>query len=77
MITSPIGLAWSSTKPNGERSDPRSSSFAPRSPSSSATVNRISSPIGGGLCAYRAASSISTVTAALLSAPRIVSPRLR
>ena len=47
VITSPIGVAWSSTKPNGERSAPRSSSFAPRSPSSSATVNTSSSPDRG------------------------------
>ena len=77
MITSPIGLAWSSTKPNGERSAPRSSSLAPRRPSSSATVNTSSIPAAAAPRRARAASSSRTATAALLSAPRIVSPRLR
>ncbi len=76
-ITSPTGPAWSSTNPTGERRAAVSNAFAPRSPCSSATVRTSSIPTGGGSAACRATSSMKTATAALLSAPRIVSPRLR
>ena len=76
-ITSPIALAWSRTKPHSARSAEASNAFAPRSPCSSATVSSSSIPTGGGSPAWRATSSMKTATAALLSAPRIVSPRLR
>ncbi len=54
-----------------------SSAAAPRSPCSSATVKTSSTPTGPGSAISPAPISISTVTAALLSAPRIVSPALR
>ena len=76
-ITSPTGPAWSRTKPTRERRTEASNAFAPRSPCSSATVRTSSIPTGGGVSAWRATSSMKTATAALLSAPRIVSPRLR
>ncbi len=75
-ITSPTALAWSRTKPHCERSAAASNALAPRSPCSSATVSNSSIPTGGGSSAWRATSSMKTATAALLSAPRIVSPRL-
>ena len=77
VITSPTALAWSRMKPQSERSVAGSTAFAPRSPCSSATVSSSSIPTGGGSSAWRATSSTKTATAALLSAPRIVSPRLR
>ncbi len=76
-ITSPTVLAWSRTKPHSERSVEASNAFAPRRPCSSATVSTSSIPTGGGSEACRATSSMNTATAALLSAPRIVSPALR
>ncbi len=54
-----------------------SKALAPRSPCSSATVRSSSIPTGGVLSTPRWTSSMKTATAALLSAPRIVSPALR
>ncbi len=51
--------------------------LCPPHPCSSATVRTSSIPTGEGRSTCRAISSMKTATAALLSAPRIVLPRLR
>jgi hypothetical protein len=72
-ITSPIGVAWSKTKPNAASDIDVSNSAAPWSPTSSDSVNRSSMPTGAPSTEHRRATSSSTATAALLSAPRIPS----
>ena len=76
-MISPIGEAWSKTYPHSLRSVLTSNAFAPASPTSSQTVNSSSRPTGDPSTAQRRATSRMTATAALLSAPRMVSPRLR
>ena len=73
--TSPIGEAWSRTKPNSDRSCETSNSLAPASAFSSETVKSSSTPTGEPSMATRCASASITATAALLSAPRIASLR--
>ncbi len=77
-MISPIGAAWSYTKPTSASSLVRSNAIAPSSPTSSFGVNSSSTP-GWEIPSStrrRAASSI-TATAALSSAPRIVPAALR
>ena len=73
-----MGLAWSNTKPNSLRSEWRSTSLAPISPGSSMVVNTSSSPTGGPPRSIRwRTAPMIVATAALLSAPRMPSLRLR
>src|SRR5919199_6505724 len=75
-MISPIGEAWSYTKPSFDRSFETSNAFAPCRPFSSPTVNSSSTPTGVPSTAARCASARRIATVALLSAPRIVSPAL-
>jgi hypothetical protein len=74
-ISSPIAEAWSNTYPNSDSSRPTSNAVAPRRPISSLVVKSSSQPTGEPPQPNRRATSSSTATAALLSAPRIASRR--
>ena len=77
ITSSPIGEAWSKTKPSSALRRERSKAFAPASASSSQVVNSSSTPTGALPCASRRAVPRIVATAALLSAPRIASWRFR
>ena len=71
MTSSPIGVAWSNTYPNSDRSCEVSKRLAPSRPISSATVNRSSRPTGEPSTTQRRAIVRIIATADLLSAPRM------
>ncbi len=77
MITVPGGPSLSNTKTTRAPSALRSKALAPRRPISSPAVNTTSTSAAGGSAARSRRSTRSTATAALSSAPRIVSPSLR
>jgi len=76
-MTVPTGPSLSKMKAVSACNKARSSSLAPRRPTSSEAVMTISTGIAGGSAVRSRASASSAVTAALSSAPRIVSPALR
>ena len=70
---SPIGEAWSKTKPKSLRRREASNARAPASATSSPTVNSSSTSTGAPAWRTWRASASSTAIAALLSAPRMPS----
>src|SRR5918999_1361837 len=77
MISSPIGVGWSNTKPKSAWRLSRRTALAPLGACSSPVVNNSSTPTGGRSRTRRLAAPRTVATAALLSAPTIASFRFR